>query len=417
MNCPVCDRILAPALSICPACGAMMNDTVREELQSMIMRGNSARIEPKAEGPTVSSQSPLRPRMISQPVAKQQATANLSPAKTSPTLVEFQNKNASLPDWRLQLQNAVQQRKGSKNANPSFPTNSPPTLNAEVISPVEAETADGISDPRVVNALRRIAESRKAFLQPETILKKASSFKPARTHSFPFDVVAPNGRAATAAAPAKITVNAPPKPKLVVPPPITGEPRDTKKLQPFVETPETTEAIIETGTSATEFADIKRIRIKADPPEDTQTDQTEDWNEEIEDLAPFSMRFGAGLFDLIIGAFATMLVLSPLAFADATWSTAGGLMIFFAAWTIVLFLYMTICQGFYGKTIGMRLFSLELVDTVENEYPTLHQAAVNSSVFLLSLGLGGAGFLTVLFNEERRALHDLASGTILVREF
>jgi len=67
--------------------------------------------------------------------------------------------------------------------------------------------------------------------------------------------------------------------------------------------------------------------------------------------------------------------------------------------------------------MGMRLFSLELVDAVENEYPTLHQAAVNSSVFILSLALGGAGFLTVFYNEEKRAIHDLLSGTILVKEF
>jgi uncharacterized RDD family membrane protein YckC len=58
-----------------------------------------------------------------------------------------------------------------------------------------------------------------------------------------------------------------------------------------------------------------------------------------------------------------------------------------------------------------------LVDAIENEYPTLKQAAVNSSVFLLSLAVCGAGFLTTFFNEERRALHDLLSGTILVREF
>jgi uncharacterized RDD family membrane protein YckC len=90
---------------------------------------------------------------------------------------------------------------------------------------------------------------------------------------------------------------------------------------------------------------------------------------------------------------------------------------FAAVWALVLFFYMTITLGFYGKTIGMRLFSLELVDAVENEYPTLHQAAVNSGLFILSLPFAGAGFLTVFFNEEGRAFHDLVSGTILVREF
>ena len=82
-----------------------------------------------------------------------------------------------------------------------------------------------------------------------------------------------------------------------------------------------------------------------------------------------------------------------------------------------MFFYMTITLGFRGKTLGMGLFSLELVDATENEYPTLQQAAINSSVFLLSLGCVGAGFATVLFNEEKRAVHDLLSGTILVRDF
>jgi uncharacterized RDD family membrane protein YckC len=83
----------------------------------------------------------------------------------------------------------------------------------------------------------------------------------------------------------------------------------------------------------------------------------------------------------------------------------------------VLFVYMTASIGFFGKTLGMRLFSLELVDAEENEHPTLHQAAVSSSLFIISLLFGGAGFVTVLFNEERRAVHDLLSGTIIVREF
>lgn len=64
----------------------------------------------------------------------------------------------------------------------------------------------------------------------------------------------------------------------------------------------------------------------------------------------------------------------------------------------------------------MRLFSLELIDAEQNAYPSVHQAAVSSAVFLLSIAFGGLGFLTVLFNEERRAIHDIVSGTLLIRE-
>src|SRR5206468_893790 len=101
--------------------------------------------------------------------------------------------------------------------------------------------------------------------------------------------------------------------------------------------------------------------------------QNDPLDEEIEDLAPFSMRFAAGLFDLIIAGFATMLLLSPLAFINDNWFTSTGLLTLVSSFATVAFLYMTVCLGFYGKTMGMRLFSLELVDAIENEYPTLKQ--------------------------------------------
>lgn len=81
-----------------------------------------------------------------------------------------------------------------------------------------------------------------------------------------------------------------------------------------------------------------------------------------------------------------------------------------------MFIYLTLAVGLRGRTLGMRLFSLEIVDAEENEYPTLHQAAVNSAVFLLTLPLLGIGFVPAFVNEERRAAHDLVSGTILVKE-
>ena len=410
----------------------MMNDTVREELQSKITPYSTPRIESRLEPQPMSKPLPPRPAMIVPPVAKRQETGSLVAPKTSPTLVEFQTKSASLPDWRLQLQNAVQQRKGtqnaatiSTNANQSFPTNGSSALKAEIVPPVEPEQAPKISDPRVANAMRRINESRETFLEPDAAQKKIHAAKPAQMRVYPFDVVSPNSRAATGVAPARVatTVNTPPKPKLVVPPPI-AEKRDTNKLPPIVKPIEQVIEIIETVAEKTEimanppeFADIKRIRIRAENTEIENADQTDVYDDEIEDLAPFSMRFGAGLFDLIIAAFAAVLMLSPFAFSGASVFTASGLLTFAAAWAIVSFLYMTISVGFLGKTMGMRLFSLELVDAVENEYPTLHQAAINSSLFLLTLGFGGAGFLTAFFNEERRAVHDLLSGTIIVREF
>jgi uncharacterized RDD family membrane protein YckC len=359
------------------------------------------------------------------PPVRKPITAGLVAPKTSPTLVDFKNKNTQLPEWRLQIQNAVQQRKGSPAAAQavSFPTNGSSALIAEP-APV-AEKAAETADPLVAKAMNRIAESRKVFSEDR------APHKPAPSPQRPFGVVPANSHAGAATAPARIAT--PPKPKLVAPQPVF-EKRDTNKLPPIadvaqpapepviekqplpVESVAADDVVLETPSGRL-VHEIKRIQIK---PEGTVIEDEraeEAFDDDIEDLAPFSMRFGAGLFDMIIAGFATMLLLSPFAFTNSNWFTAGALLTFTATLGIVAFVYMTLCLGFYGKTMGMRLFSLELVDAVENEYPTLKQAGVNSSLFLVSLAFLGAGFLTAVFNEERRALHDLLSGTILVREF
>ncbi len=81
-----------------------------------------------------------------------------------------------------------------------------------------------------------------------------------------------------------------------------------------------------------------------------------------------------------------------------------------------MFVYLTTTIGFYGRTFGMRLFSLEVVDIDGENYPTMHQAAVSSAVYVLSLALGGVGFLPLFFNQQKRAAHDLIAGTVVVKE-
>lgn len=400
----------------------MMNDTVREDLQAKISPGPMQGAKMRTALASEQGRSAARPPISPPQTINKRETEGLVAPKTSPTLVEFQNKNSSLPDWRIQLQNAVQQRKGGINEDiATGNTGSHRKKNA--VSPrkpqivgatiTEAAAAEN-SDPRVASAMRRIAESRNAFLESETKPKRPT---PPRS----LGIVSPNNVAPAASAAARARSEAAPKPQLVRPP-FVAEKRITNKLPP-IETVEAEGAaapvlekdeMIASAPLPAEFPYAARIDIRAEvsPAEIFETDETE--SDEIEDLAPFSMRFGAGLFDFIIGGFAAMVLLSPLAFGSYDWFTTAGLLMFAGSWMSVMFVYMTACLGFYGKTMGMRLFSLELVDAVENEYPTLRQAFVNSAVFLLT---AGAGFLTVFFNEERRALHDLLSGTIIVREF
>ncbi|MFL6373663.1 MAG: RDD family protein [Pyrinomonadaceae bacterium] len=435
-----------------------MNDTVREELEAKITSGRLRSTPPAVEAKPlemkfVDEPAPVKKEPIVResaipvsappPVKKRIETADLTPPKTSPTLVGFQSQKATLPDWRLQIQNAVQQRVGgaatATATAPAATTSAPPAVKPQAVQTVAAtlKIPEG-SDPRVAAAMKRIDESRKAFL-PKTPAERMAAIKPASAaEARPFQVVpkpfTPVGRSTNFAAPKPTP---PAKPMIAVTPtapPVVAAPSakvDTNKLPkldtivpekavskplPSIKLVERAIAKVEPIAKAVE-AEIPRITIRAEHLEIEAAEHAEPETDDIEDLAPFSMRFGAGLFDLIIGGFASMLLLSPMAFSGSNWMTPLGGLAFAGVWTLVMFLYMTACLGFYGKTFGMRLFSLELVDAVENQYPTLRQAAVNTALFLLTLPIAGVGFITCFFNEENRAVHDLLSGTILVREF
>jgi uncharacterized RDD family membrane protein YckC len=469
MNCPVCTRALAPTLSICPSCGAMMNDSVREELEVKVTSGRlrattpaAAEVKPVAMKFVEEPMAPAAPKMEfkKEPVVRESAvpvsapppvrrrdTADLAPPKTSPTLVEFQTQKSSVPDWRLQIQNAVQQRVGTTAKPISTPAQAAAVTRPQaVVTPAPAVNIPEGSDPRVAAAMKRVSDSRQAFLPKHTAkpvmrpvppmearplsaaqprafapVTKEPTFVAPRQMPVPAQPRAAVRQAATAVASApafKVDTNKLPKIETVIAEKVSNPLPSIRVVDkpaiPRVEALSEIEDIAPKSTPGT----IAHIRIKSEHLEIDSTEVEEEiYTDEIEDLASLSMRFGAGLFDLIIGGFASMLLLSPIAFSGGNWMTPTGALTFVGVCAIVMFLYLTASIGFYGKTLGMRLFSLEIVDAVENEYPTLQQAAVNAALYLILLPFAGAGFATCFFNEENRAVHDLLSGTILVREF
>jgi uncharacterized RDD family membrane protein YckC len=138
--------------------------------------------------------------------------------------------------------------------------------------------------------------------------------------------------------------------------------------------------------------------------------------EDFDDIPQLSVRFTSGLFDFLIGGFLSLILLSPFMLMGGQWFSVEGLFGFVATCAIVMFIYLTTSVGLLGKTIGMTIFQLEMVDIETNDLPSFHQSAVSASVYLLSIALGGLGFLTVYLNSELRAAHDLLSNTIVVKE-
>lgn len=453
MKCTRCQRELAPELSMCVRCGAMRDDSVREELESSLTPiANPVRfhfVEDRADAVPVPASTVHQPTAEPVPASVEPVpqvpeakperrfqTADLGTKKTSPTLAEFVNKNSKIPDWRLQLQNTVRQRNGRHSVDP-VSTNAvsgqaltrTSGANALKLDYAEAakvpETAPE-PDTKLTNALKRIEASRRAYLPTEKAREGMRVAKEA-SKKFPYKVVSrsedlPDLPVKVAGEPT-MTV----RPKLVSSLKIEKKEYDTNKLVPIPEAAKMASSFEETDTEpAKEKASLKenwsqKIEIRENAIDEKiealrMVEEAGPETDEIDDLAPIAMRFNAGLFDLIIGGFATFAILSPLLAWSEGWFSFSGLLLFTSVLLVVMFLYLTAAIAFLGQTFGMKIFSLELVDVEQSEFPTLHQAAVSSAVYLFSLALGGLGFVPIFLNEERRAAHDIVSGTILVRE-
>lgn len=111
-----------------------------------------------------------------------------------------------------------------------------------------------------------------------------------------------------------------------------------------------------------------------------------------------------------------MLAAIPLAFVDAAvreWAPVE--------WSIrayllgVCFVYFAGFWRYGGQTLGMRAWRLRL-RARDGTAPGARDLALRFAAAILSWLLLGAGFVWILFNRRREALHDRLSGTVILYE-
>ena len=86
-----------------------------------------------------------------------------------------------------------------------------------------------------------------------------------------------------------------------------------------------------------------------------------------------------------------------------------------ASIALVGFLYLTIVTAFTGRTLGMRLCSLRVVDARNGLIPTGGQSAARALVYLLSLVPAGILSLYVFVDSESKTIHDRLTRTAVIR--
>ena len=201
MNCPVCKRKNENELSVCISCGAMTVDSVREEMEVKIIplskpiakpttplvmpaivdkpldieiRGNLVVSNKSNPNPFFQTQKkePVQPKPPIQEISLSEMPKEVTRQKSA-NLVEFNNENAKIPEWRLKVQNAVEKRRGLQQGT-NTETDQPRVRRANLVTSganalktemIEETEPAGIKNPTLAKALRRIEKSRNQFFE------------------------------------------------------------------------------------------------------------------------------------------------------------------------------------------------------------------------------------------------------------
>lgn len=135
-----------------------------------------------------------------------------------------------------------------------------------------------------------------------------------------------------------------------------------------------------------------------------------------DDRAPLAKRIGASVFDLVAVAFLCAPFAAAIELTLGNWGDARVLASMGGIVLVMLFIYHACSIALAGRTWGMSFFSLQTVDADTARAPTTGQCARRAFAYILSLMAFGLGLLYALIDAEGRTVHDILSGTVVVKE-
>ena len=129
-------------------------------------------------------------------------------------------------------------------------------------------------------------------------------------------------------------------------------------------------------------------------------------------------RFVAYAIDLLASTAVFALALAAISYVvkivtgkQVSWNRQDILVvIFYVAWE---FFYFGYSWAVSGRTLGMAVLGIRVV-RADGAIAEPRRGVIRALVFPLSFLLLGLGFLGILVQRERRALHDLIAGTAVV---
>lgn len=373
MRCPSCGAIIKKRTMKCPECGAFRNKSwVDPEL-------------PQSQPPD------LGENIVKSKTVK---------SNGSSSLIAFPGTTRStVPEWRKELGERVREVQERRAREAGLEREQLPADESEALAPQlellpQAELPP--VNPLVAAALQRIE---RAHARPQyagnVAVATLQDYEPQAELGLAEPVPAPELNDFTLVQ-EEITVNETPPPtekvhNLAVVPALTPETAQTPKPK----------RLIRENDPALNYLDSL--------PTIASVDVTRHQS------APILMRMVSGLVDLFIICLLASPAFALVQFNELDWQQLRTIAFAGGTFVVVSFLYLTISTALTGRTLGMRLLSLRVVDARTGLIPTGGQSAKRAIVYILSLAPAGIALMYTFIDREKQAPHDRCSRTAVVR--
>jgi uncharacterized RDD family membrane protein YckC len=137
--------------------------------------------------------------------------------------------------------------------------------------------------------------------------------------------------------------------------------------------------------------------------------------EDVTNRASVSRRLVAGILDLILLAIISIPFVVAAEWMKPTWRDPKVIAFAIGISLTLTFLYSTICTALTGRTFGMKLLSLRVVDERTGLIPTGKQCGERALIFTSSLLTAGILLAYALVDPDKRAIHDKFTRTAVIK--
>ncbi len=419
MKCPECGANLKKISPKCTECGALLkkNSGPLTKPKSRQVQSPATvtvkELEPKPT-PSLQMESPTtvtvkQPEPMPTPSLQVESpttvTVKQPEPKLTPSLIEFPGINRSaLPEWRKELSERVREKQERRAREADLEASVPATVAVE-IPPTTAPTLELLPqtelpplNPIVEAALKRIE---RAHLESSSFSGGRGAIATAVAYDGPRENAEVNEKSAASSPgldsysgiksskPTEKTHNL-----AVVPNPAPREEARTVAKKPK-------RLIGETNDPALNYLDTVPIALPVE-------------RREYGAASTLRRAFAAALdLAIVLALTAPLFALNNLTRLE--WQNWRVIAFSAGSFLLVGFLYSTLVTAFTGRTMGMRVCSLRIVDARNGLIPTGGQSAARAFIYLLSVASGGILSLYVFLDAEKNTLQDRFTRTAVIR--